>query len=106
MPESFEGSETIFVDKATPFVRLIIISSPVVAIWEASQAAPPYIKALLDRDVGEGDAKAQSAGPPMLRESSQGRAVAEDHQHLSHEDGLGVGRSWLGKWRNAGFNVV
>mmetsp|Transcript_36010 Transcript_36010/g.58978 ORF Transcript_36010/g.58978 Transcript_36010/m.58978 type:complete len:457 (-) Transcript_36010:72-1442(-) len=42
---------------------------------------------LLDRDVGEGDAKAQGAAPPMLREGRQGRAVAQNHQHLSDEDG-------------------
>mmetsp|Transcript_43316 Transcript_43316/g.103243 ORF Transcript_43316/g.103243 Transcript_43316/m.103243 type:complete len:208 (+) Transcript_43316:541-1164(+) len=41
---------------------------------------------VLDGDVRERDAEAQSAGPPEVREASQSCAVADHHQHLSEEN--------------------
>ena len=41
---------------------------------------------VLDGDVRERDAEAQSAGPPEVREASQSCAVADHHQHLGEKD--------------------
>ena len=41
---------------------------------------------VLDGDVREWDAEAQSAGPPEVREASQSCAVADHHQHLREKD--------------------
>ena len=41
---------------------------------------------VLDGDVRERDAEAKRAGPPVVREGSQGRTVADHHQHLSAEN--------------------
>lgn len=60
---------------------------------------------LLDGKVGERDAEAQGAGPPVPGEHGQGHAIYDDHQDLRHEDGLaeaaatsdgGGGDSWHG----------
>ena len=42
---------------------------------------------LLDGDVREGNAEAQGAGPPVVREHGQGSGVADDHEHLTAKDG-------------------
>ena len=43
-------------------------------------------KHLLDGNIRKGDAKKESAGPPVLWESCQGCGVANDHEDLSYED--------------------
>ena len=41
---------------------------------------------VLDGDVREREAEAERAGPPVVREGSQGCTVADHHQHLSAEN--------------------
>ena len=41
---------------------------------------------VLDRDVREGHAEEEGAGPPVLRERGQGCAIADNHEHLGKED--------------------
>ena len=42
---------------------------------------------VLDGDVRERDAEAERAGPPVVREASQGCTVADHHHHLRAENG-------------------
>ena len=41
---------------------------------------------LLDANVGEWSAKAERAGPVVLREHGKGRTARDDHQALQAED--------------------